>query len=360
MNSQHEHFDLDRLKAISITEVARRLGDNLKRAGILQKALCPWHDDKNPSLTFYERTGENHCHCFSCGNGGSVIDYVMQHERWTFREACQWLSNEFGVSTTTTGCPKPQPKPRTPVVKPAEPVYTYIPMEMVDQLVSVENSLCRCLMQTYQPEAVEWLCHEYLIGCYTMNGHDDCTVFPNIDLHGRVCNLKVQHYNTDPRSVRFAHSDKGACYWLGKIWAREGRLPKDAEFRAECLFGEHLLPRYPDSGVALVESPKNALFGAIAFPQLTWVAAGNKHMLKRQVLEPLRGRDVMVFPDCDAVEEWTQRLKQMADLANFTVSDFCRRTAPEGQPKFDIADYMQQQLSTSNSTSPTTCSSNSP
>jgi len=34
----------------------------------------------------------------------------------------------------------------------------------------------------------------------------------------------------------------------------------------------------------------------------------------------------------------------MSDLANFTVSDFCQRMAPEGQPKFDIADYLQQQL----------------
>jgi hypothetical protein len=33
----------------------------------------------------------------------------------------------------------------------------------------------------------------------------------------------------------------------------------------------------------------------------------------------------------------------MADLANFTVSDFCRRTAPDDQPKFDIADYIAQQ-----------------
>ena len=94
--------------------------------------------------------------------------------------------------------------------------------------------------------------------------------------------------------------------------------------------------------MALVESPKNALFGAIAFPQLTWVAVGSKGMLKRNLLESLRGRDVMVFPDCDGVEEWTQTLKGMADLANFTVSDFCSRMAPEGQPKFDIADYMQQ------------------
>ena len=292
MNSQHEHFDLDRLKAISITEVARRLGCQLQRSGTVSKTICPWHEDSHPSLTLYERTGENHCHCFVCGKGGSVIDFVMQQESWSFQEACQWLSNEFGISPTRYDGYLPRPKPR-PMVKPAEPEYTYIPMSMVDDLVSPENSLCQCLMRMQPSEAVKWMTEEYRIGCYSMNGHDNYTVYPNIDRQGRVCNLKVQHYETDPSSPRFAHSTSNACFWLGSIWVREGRLPKNARFRSKCLFGEHLLNRYPDSLVILVESPKNAIFGALAFPKWTWVATGNKGMLRREVLQPLQGRDVI-------------------------------------------------------------------
>ena len=311
----------------------------------MYRTNCPWHDDQNPSLTIYERTGENHCHCFSCGKGGSVIDFVMQHEQWTFQEACQWLGNEFGVGTLQTDkrVHRPVPK-RKPITKPAEPVYTYIPMEMVDELVSADNSLCRCLMRLFQPEHVEWLTEEYRIGCYTMNEVDDYTVFPNIDAQGRVCNLKIQHYEIDLESPRFCHSDQGSCYWLGSMWKSEGRLPKDAQLRSQCLFGEHLLSRYPNSMVALVESPKNALFGALAFPQMTWVATGNKSALKREVLKPLRGRDVIVIPDRDAIHEWTAAISKMTDLANFTVSDFCSRTAPAEEAKFDIADYLQQKL----------------
>ena len=342
MNIQSEQFDTARLNAISITEVARRLGDSVRRVGVNHVTLCPWHDDHHPSLSLVEGTNKNYCHCFSCDRGGDVIGFTMQHEGWTFQEASQWLSSTFGICTVQRGGYTPMPKPH-PVVKPAEPVYTYIPMEMADGLVSAENSLCRCLMRMFQPEAVEWLVEEYHLGCYSMNGLDDYTVFPSIDMLGRVCNLKVQHYYTDPQSTRFGHCDQTA-YWLGRIWAREGRLPRDAVFCSECLFGEHLLQRYPNSVVALVESPKNALFGALAFPQLVWVAAGSKSMLKREVLQPLKGRDVIVVPDCDAVKEWTSVVSTMSDLANFTVSDFCQRMAPEGQPKFDIADYLQQQL----------------
>ena len=342
MNSQHEQFNTDRIRDISISEVARRLGDHVRKAGVNHVTLCPWHEDHHPSLSLVEGTGKNYCHCFSCGKGGDVISFTMQHEGWSFQEACQWLSNEFGISTTQS-CQNYKPRPKSkPVVKPVELAYTYIPMAMVDELVSKENSLCRCLMQMFQHQAVEWLTEEYCIGCYSMNGIDDYTVFPNIDTQGRVCNLKVQHYETDTNSPSFAHSDQ-KTYWLGSMWAEEGRLPKKAVFRSSCLFGEHLLTRYPDCLVVLVESPKNALFGALAYPQLLWVAAGNKCMLKREVLLPLQGRDVIVIPDCDAVNEWSDIISTMADLANFTVSDFCQRMAPKNLPKFDIADYIVQQ-----------------
>ena len=342
MNKQYEHFDTERLNAIPITEVARRLGCQLRRSGSVVKTLCPWHEDKRPSLTLYERTGENHCHCFSCGKGGSVISFTMQHEEWSFQEACRWLSTEFGISTTPAGSFVPRPK-RKPAAKPVEPAYTYIPMKMVDELVTAENSLCKCLMRMFRPEAVEWVAEEYRIGAYSMGDNDDCTVFPNIDIHGRVCNLKVQHYETNPSSPRFAHSDKGSCFWLGSIWAREGRLPKDARFQSRCLFGEHLLMRYPSTMAVLVESPKNALFGALYCPSLTWVATGNKTMLCREVLQPLQGRDVIVIPDRDAIADWSAAIARMADLANFTVFEICRQMAPEDDLKFDIADYIQMQ-----------------
>ena len=342
MNTQQEQFNTDRIRNISISEVARRLGNKVRKAGVNHVTLCPWHDDHHPSLSLVEGSGKNYCHCFSCNKGGDVISFTMQHEGWSFQEACLWLSNEFGISTTQSHqnfTPRPKSKP---VVKPVDPTYTYIPMAMVEELVSKENSLCHCLMQMFQHQAVEWLTEEYRIGCYSMNGIDDYTVFPNIDMQGRVCNLKVQHYETDTDSPSFAHSDQGA-YWLGSMWAKEGKLPRDAVFQSECLFGEHLLTRYPDCLVVLVESPKNALFGALEFPRLLWVAAGNKCMLKREVLQPLKGRDVIVIPDCDAVNEWSDIISTMADLANFTVSDFCQRMAPENQPKFDIADYIAQQ-----------------
>ena len=342
MNKQHEHFDTERLNAIPITEVARRLGCNLRRVGSVYKTICPWHEDSHPSLALYERSGEKRCHCFACGEGGSVIDLVMQSRGMTFLEACQWLSGEYGIMGTKPVELAPRASPTHKQVK--QTTYTYIPKQMMEEMVTADNPLCKCLSFMFTTDEIEQVVKEYYIGCYSQDGHDNLTVFPNIDLQGRVCNLKVQGYETNLLSPRFGHCKKGTTYWLGRKWADKGLLPKGAKFNSDCMFGEHLLKRYPNKKVALVESPKNALYGALAYPQFLWVAVGNKYQIKREVLSPLKGREVLVFPDRDAIPLWTEATDGMKDLANFMVSDFCEKQAPEDQPKYDIADYLQTKL----------------
>ena len=46
---------------------------------------CPFHGERNPSLRIYPKTGG--WHCFGCGKGGSVIDFVMEHEGCSFGTA---------------------------------------------------------------------------------------------------------------------------------------------------------------------------------------------------------------------------------------------------------------------------------
>ena len=63
-------------------------------------------------------------------------------------------------------------------------------------------------------------------------------------------------------------------------------------------------------------------------------------MLKRDVLSAVCGRDVIIYPDRDAIDEWKNIIKGLSDIANFIVSDFCERTAPPEATKYDIADYI--------------------
>ena len=90
-------FDIDKLKAIPIIEVAERLGIEVRG----HKAHCVFHSpDRHPSLRFYENRGT--AHCFTCGKHcSSTIDLVMQVRNCSFVEACKWLSE--GDTSYTQG-----------------------------------------------------------------------------------------------------------------------------------------------------------------------------------------------------------------------------------------------------------------
>jgi DNA primase len=67
----------------------------LRRAGSKYKALCPFHDDHNPSLELNpERQSFK---CWSCGVGGDVFDFVKNYEHVDFPEAMRMLAERAGI-----------------------------------------------------------------------------------------------------------------------------------------------------------------------------------------------------------------------------------------------------------------------
>ena len=74
-------------KQYSIIDIATRLGLNIDRNN---KAICPFHNDKNPSLSFNVK--ENYYHCFSCGASGDNIKLVMELLKCSFNEAIIFIT----------------------------------------------------------------------------------------------------------------------------------------------------------------------------------------------------------------------------------------------------------------------------
>ena len=59
------------------------------------KGLCPFHDERTPS--FNVTPGKELYHCFSCGEGGDVIKFIMRMETLQFGEAVERLAARAGV-----------------------------------------------------------------------------------------------------------------------------------------------------------------------------------------------------------------------------------------------------------------------
>jgi DNA primase catalytic core len=93
------------LQNVSIEDVAQRLGMMLKKTGANQaKTLCPFHDDKTPSLLIDSNRdhGRQHYYCFACGAHGDSIDLVKQQLGFGFKEAVDWLVPGSTRSTKST------------------------------------------------------------------------------------------------------------------------------------------------------------------------------------------------------------------------------------------------------------------
>ncbi len=67
----------------------------LKRAGSTHKALCPFHKEKTPS--FNVNPQRQIYHCFGCGAGGDVFQFVMQYENVDFSTAARMLAERGGI-----------------------------------------------------------------------------------------------------------------------------------------------------------------------------------------------------------------------------------------------------------------------
>ncbi len=92
-------MDLDALKeeirarADIVDVVGRHV--RLQKAGGTHKGLCPFHQEKSPSFNVDPR--KQAYHCFGCGAGGDVFNFVMEFEHVDFMSAMERLANQVGV-----------------------------------------------------------------------------------------------------------------------------------------------------------------------------------------------------------------------------------------------------------------------
>ena len=100
-----DKYDIQKLQDLPIEQVAGALGLQVSH----HKALCPFHNDSNPSLTF--NSGKNRYRCFVCDARGGVIDLVMKYLNKNFLEACRWLSEEHSVPVVSVAEHVEAPKP---------------------------------------------------------------------------------------------------------------------------------------------------------------------------------------------------------------------------------------------------------
>lgn len=211
-----------------------------------------------------------------------------------------------------------------------------IPYEYVSRSLSFDpkkSSFSSFLESVLDPVVVEGLVEQYQLGV-TKAGD---VIFFQIDREGRCRTGKVMKY--DPVTGHRIKDDSSICpvTWIHALMKRRGLLPEEWAL-SQCLFGEHLLSRYPDRTVALVESEKTAVICAGFIPEYVWLATGGKTSLGNK-LDVLSGRKVVAYPDVDAYDYWCERL---VDYPNIIISDYLQKVAGNdpSSSHMDLADLI--------------------
>lgn len=295
-----------------------------KYSGISSRHTCPncgakhsfvlYVDDNNEPL--YETVGRCN-HESSCGYNYTPAQYFHDHPDFS----------QF----------KPRYKPhsisRNTLRK--KPLCTIPDKYVAASLKFTKPSdLTKWLLTFIDPLIVEGLTDLYRLGVTSA-----CDViYFQIDTKGRCRSGKIMKY--DPQTGHRIKDDStpGKVTWIHSILKSRKLLPSSWEL-TQCLFGEHLLTEYPDHKVILVESEKTALIGCAFMPQYTWLATGGKSNINSEKLSVLKNREVIAYPDRDAIGLWKEKL---AVFPNIRVSDLMERYAEaDGLPEnADLADWI--------------------
>jgi DNA primase len=68
---------------------------NLRKRGVNLIGLCPFHNEKTPSFTVSPAKGIYKC--FGCGKAGNSVNFVMDHEHYTYPEALKFLARKYNI-----------------------------------------------------------------------------------------------------------------------------------------------------------------------------------------------------------------------------------------------------------------------
>lgn len=353
-----EKYIIERI--LDTAKIEEVVGDfvTLKKKGVRYLGLCPFHDDRHiGSFVVYPK---GNCYkCFQCGAKGGVVDFLMNHEKLSYPDAIRWLGKKYSIETDMTDFNYTPPPPRpTPPPLPT----LWLPRNMVRQRMTglEHDNLVR-----YIREQVKWgneqrariphVLFDYCIGHSTIRqqyGDHEFTVFWQIDCEGHPRTAHYMKYKENGHRLK-ENEGKYVTDWMHSLLDRGGYRnyfdPAKQEVR-QCLFGEHLLKRYPKAAVKLVESEKTAILMAIAYGNnvtQVWLACCGASNLTRERLKPLidQHRNIILYPDRDGVKMWKQKADSIyydaISIDDKPVTDWWR----EGDgPKADIADVVVRMI----------------
>lgn len=268
-----EQHEIARLERTPIEDVAERLGLHVNR----HKALCPFHDDSHPSLTFNTLT--NRYRCYVCDAHGGVIDLVRQVRGCGFLDALKWLDGTSSIVTDVIRRPQmvngksSNRKFEVDLDWLSTLVQPRILNDAARRFLFEERHLDERVIAWCGLSSIAWPtpCWRYGKPFYDAPS----LLIPYYDIDGRLMSVQSRYLGKDDKP-RFRFPRGSNCHIYGLQILRYLQPGEDLWITEGC----------SDCWAMLSAGHK-----AIAIPSAT--------LLKEKDIEPLRGLNLHMFPDQD-------------------------------------------------------------
>jgi hypothetical protein len=295
--------------------------------------------------------------CPACGHKGVFTRYVDL-------ETMQYLDECVGRCDRESNCgyhykpgeyfKKEKPAERHYVIHRSESVKTEKPepirQHYIDAGVLAEslrgyeqNNFVQFLAEKFGKIKTEMAVEKYLIGTDTMfkKFGTGSVIFWQVDNRGNVRSGKIMQYN--PKTGKRIKGENGyrKISWVHYELRRKGVLSQEEYELKQCLFGLHLIRNGGKDAVAIVESEKTAIIASLYLPEMIWMSCGALNNIKEEMLLPLKGRKIILFPDLSGYEKWVEKAGALQGY-DITVSAYLEMNATDQEKEqgLDIADYL--------------------
>ena len=260
-------------------DIVKVVGESVKlrKAGVNLTGLCPFHDDRHDGNFIVTPKGSrkhgNQYHCFVCGAHGNSLDFLQKHDGLSFPDAVRYLGRMTcievdNVPVNYTPPPPPPPLPKLPRLE--------IPREWVSGLLrrGTWNNFIAWLYTLPWGDKERARLPETLWQYCVAGWKRDWVMFWQIDHEGVVrCGKMMMYDDHGHRRKEQENHPKWIYNQPGHYDAQQRYIPgpkdilkpEEHDTDIKPLFGAHLLRRYPEAVVNVVESEKTALIMANYF-----------------------------------------------------------------------------------------------
>lgn len=228
--------------------------------------------------------------------------------------------------------------PYSIVLTPPKHDTSFIDKSVVERTLSNYeiNVFTKFLDSTFGLDMSKKAIQKYKLGT-TKNG---ATIYYQIDLGGNIRSGKIIQYNVIDSLFTHNRRDCKRNKYIMITWVHKALELNDYNL-CQCFFGEHLLTDQSKT-ICIVESEKSAVIASIFKPQYIWIACGGKEGLGSTKIQVLKDRHIVLFPDLNGFNKWTQKAKEIEIIAkSVLVSPILEgiATNAERNSGLDIADY---------------------